>query len=138
MLSDSCYSIYVLLCFRLILDYSPPEYAQVLLASKGMTGQVAYPLAPAVEVFVAGVLLGQLVRVDLRPAGSDDDTYLHLLAGGQLTMQASSPPFCVHWQVCPASHLHVTALCIICLACAQLLSVHVVTPVLLQLVHETE
>lgn len=66
-------------------------------------------------MFIAGVIMGQLVGLNLRPAGSDEDSYLLMLAAGQLTMQASSLLVCLQWQVCPATNLPVTAPGVACL-----------------------
>ena len=78
--------------YRLVSWYAPPEYATVFL-----TGGIGYPLDPAVEVFVYGIILGQLVDCWLRPAGMPDDEYLKLLASGQYQLLVS---------------LHASALCL--------------------------
>ena len=73
------YSRPVLLCIcRLVPMWAPPEYACIFL-----NGGTDYQLDPAVEVFAFGVILGQLLKCGLWPAGLPEDKYLHMLAIGQ-------------------------------------------------------
>ena len=75
--------------YRLVALYTAPEYAQVYLS-----GGTQYQLDPAVEVFVFGLMLAQLLDCWLWPVGCpiSETTYLQTLASGQYQLPVSLRP----------------------------------------------
>ena len=78
---------------RLVEEYAPPEFAQVVTsaAQAQNSGDVEYVYTTAGEVFVAGVILAELVGGCLKPAGMHTATYLAQLANGQYSVQVEPP-----------------------------------------------
>lgn len=78
--------------------YAPPEYAQVRLS-----GGTQYQLRPSVEVFVFGVMMGQLVDYYLWDGASPPEgEYLKKLATGQYQLPVSldAPALCTFLAPC--------------------------------------
>ena len=63
--------------YRLVAMWTVPEHVRVYLH-----GLHEYPIHPSVEVFVVGVILGQLVGCSLWPAGMTEASYWLMLSAG--------------------------------------------------------
>ena len=77
--------------------WTVPEHVKVYLH-----GLHEYPIHPSVEVFVVGVILGQLVGCSLWPAGMTEASYWLMLSGGGYQMPVSSHASV--WVLLPCAH----------------------------------
>lgn len=94
--------------YRLLSAWTVPEHVRIYLQ-----GRHENPIHPSVEVFVVGVILGQLVGCSLWPAGMKEKSYWLMLAGGRFQMPVNAHVSA--WVLLPHAHsialLHLPHIC---------------------------